>query len=96
MVIEYNEDDVIMGSNRGAKSKKIKGLIGLMMRKGWVKSKSEANAILIIIIIILVITTIVIRNKTAESDSFKREPVLQNLPIEIQNKLSPAVKDLIR
>lgn len=93
MAIEYNEEDIIMGTSR---SKKIKGLTGLMIRKGWVKSKNEASAILIIIIIVLVITTVIVRGRASDSSDYVREPVLQNLPIDIQNKLSPAVKDLIK
>lgn len=93
MGIEYNKEEMFM---RKSKSSKPKGLIGLMSKKGWVKNKSEANAVLIIVIIILSITTFIIINRTSPSEDFVREPILQNLPIDIQNKLSPAVKDLIK
>lgn len=94
MAIEYNDDDMITGNNRPIQIKRPKGFIGFMVRRGWVKNKSEGTAIMLIIIITIGIITLVIQiNRDASKE---RDPAIESILPSVQQKLPESIKKNLR
>ena len=87
MGIEFEEDNFDK-SVRSLRPKKIRGITGLMIKKGWVKTKNEATWIFVIIIIIGLIASILVYNRT-QTVRESRMPIsiTEFVPQEVLNKI---------
>lgn len=85
MAIEFEEDQDIRYEKR---TKKLKGLTGFLVKKGWFKSKGEVDAIFIIIILISIIVSFVIReNRIRSEDQIDNIRIPTSQEIRVQLKL---------